>query len=290
MKATPECMLCLFRQALNTARAVTSDESLQQRILTRVAAYAAQATLDQSPAQLSQPAYRIVAELTGNPDPYLAHKQAANRTALEVLPAVRQKVAAASDALLEALRAAAAGNVIDLGIAHEFDITKDILALMSQPLAISALESFRQELGPGRRLLYLGDNAGEIVFDTLLVEQILKTGTAVTYSVKSGPIINDATLVDAEAVGMLSLVPVIETGGADIGVNWANISEEFRQAVERADVILAKGHGNFETCDDQPGNFYFLLKAKCALVAQELGCRLGDLVLARPSAALRASQ
>ncbi|MEI6219261.1 MAG: ARMT1-like domain-containing protein, partial [bacterium] len=134
------------------------------------------------------------------------------------------------------------------------------------------------DLGPGRHLLYLGDNSGEIVFDTLLVEQILKTGTTVTYTVKSGPIINDATMDDAVVSGMTKLTKVIETGSDDIGVNWRRSSKQFKKAFSSSDVIIAKGHGNFETCDELPGNIYSLLKAKCNVVAAVLGVKLGDMV------------
>ncbi len=278
MKAQPDCVVCLFQQALNTARVATPDPVIQERILRRVAEYAAAAPLDQSPARYSTPVYRIVSELAGQPDPYARHKKEANRLALDLLPSLREAVATAPDPLEAALRAAAAGNVIDMGIGQKFDLRKDLVEFMRRPFAVSALEAFRKELGPGRRLLLLGDNAGEIVFDVLLVEQILKTGAAVTYVVKSAPIINDALMADAVEVGMTEHAPVIETGSDAIGVDWDNVSAEFRRAVGKASVILGKGHGNFETCHDRPGNFYFLLKAKCAIVAGEIGCRLGDLV------------
>jgi uncharacterized protein with ATP-grasp and redox domains len=103
----------------------------------------------------------------------------------------------------------------------------------------------------------------------------------VTFAVKSGPIINDATMEDARQVRLTDLVPVIETGAGDIGVEWANVSDEFRRAFETADVILSKGHGNFETTEDRPENLYFLLKAKCEIVARALGVTLGDIVFAR---------
>jgi uncharacterized protein with ATP-grasp and redox domains len=176
------------------------------------------------------------------------------------------------------LHIAAAGNVIDLGAGHKFDIEDDVRELMEQPFAISSIEKFREELTPGCKVLYLGDNAGEIVFDCLLVKLLLQYGADVTFTVKSGPIINDAIMKDAVFVGMADLVPVIETGGADIGVNWENVSDEFMRAFENADIIISKGHGNFETCNDRPGNIYFLLKAKCELVAQILGVTLGDIV------------
>lgn len=278
MKAKPECIVCLFSQALNTARVATADPDIHRRILARVAEYAATASLDQTPARLSKPVYRIVSELSGSLDPYTRHKREANRIAMKLLPTLRAAIAGAADPLAVALHAAVAGNIIDMGIGQAFDITKDIAELMRRPFAVTSLEAFRRELGPGRRLLVLGDNAGEIVFDTLLMEQVLKTGTEVTYTVKSGPVINDATLADAVEVGMTKLVPVIATGADDIGVDWGNVSREFLDAVSRADVILGKGHGNFETCHDRPGHWYFLLKAKCEIVARAIGCCLGDLV------------
>ena len=278
MKSNPECMLCCFRQALNTARLITEDTEIQRRVLAGVADYVQGASLDQTPAALSQPVYDIARAVTGAADLYERQKREGNRRALDILPRVEALVAGAADPLAAAVQAAAAGNVIDLGIGQPFDIERDVLAAMRQPLALNAVGEFRAELRPGRRLLYLGDNAGEIVFDTLLVREILKTGARVTFAVKSGPIINDALLRDAEEVGLTRLTRVIETGAADIGINWANVSPAFRAAVAEADAILGKGHGNFETRAGYPANFYFLLKAKCVIVAAELGVPLGAVV------------
>lgn len=278
MKAKPECIACMLKQALNTARVVTDDEALQREVMARAARCMSDPSLDQTPAALSQPAYEIVAEVTGVADPYAAAKRESNTAALALLPDCRRWLAEAEDPLDMALHIAAAGNVIDLGIGHAFDMERDLHALLKQRFAITALDRFRAELRPGCRLLYLGDNAGEIVFDTLLVKCLIDQGVAVTYTVKSGPIINDAMRADAQQVGMTDLCPVIETGSSDIGVNWDHLSPACRDHVARADIILGKGHGNFETCSDRPENFYFLLKAKCEVVAAELGVRLGDTV------------
>jgi len=281
MKARPDCVLCLFKQALNTVRFVTSDPRVHERVLRRVAAETSRQRLSQTPTALSQHVYRIVSEVTGVKDPYRKQKDETNRIALRLLPTLRRKVRRARDPLDAALHVAVAGNIIDLGIGQKFDIETDIHRLMRQPFAVSVIRAFQKELRSGRRLLYLGDNAGEIVFDTLLVEVLLARGVHVTYVVKSGPIINDATLADAKTAGMTRLVRVIETGSNDIGIQWKNTSGEFRKSFMSADVIVAKGHGNFETCDDRPENLYFLLKAKCDVVAAALGVKTGDLVFAR---------
>jgi uncharacterized protein with ATP-grasp and redox domains len=275
----------MFKQALNTVRIVTADPAVHMDVMRQLAAHVAAMSLDGTPAALSQPAYEVMARVTGTGDPYLKQKDQTNRTAMAILPDIAAAVAAAADPLDAALHAAAAGNIIDMGIGHSFDIERDVLAMLERPFAISAIESFRAALRPGVHVLYLGDNAGEIVFDRLLVQAMQAAGADVTFTVKSGPIINDATLTDARQVGMTELCPVIETGAADIGVNWNRVSKEFRAAVARADLILAKGHGNFETCNDRPENFFFLLKAKCDLVARELGVTLGDMVFKHSPAA-----
>jgi len=284
MKATTDCVACIFRQALNTGRLLTGDPAVHLRILKKVAAWVQKLSLNNSPAIISKPVYLFAASITGMKDPYARMKKQTNSAALKLLPELRKFILKSADPLDAAIHVAVAGNIIDMGIGHSFDFTKstrEILGIMKERLAISALAAFRKELKPGRRLLYLGDNAGEIVFDRLLVEQILKTGTEITFAVKSGPIINDATMQDARTAGLTKLVKVITTGGNDVGVDWTNVSKEFRKAVRDADVILAKGHGNFETCDDRPENFFFLLKTKCEVVARELGVQYGDLVFKR---------
>jgi len=281
MKAYPDCIACMFKQALNTARLVTEDPNVHVRVLKTLAARVAETTLDQTPAALSQPAYEVITEVTGVRDPYAALKRESNAATLGILPDLEEEIEKAADPLDAALHAAVAGNIIDLGIGHEFDIERDVLEMMSQPFAISALDDFRNELRPGRRLLYLGDNAGEIVLDRLLIDRLTALGLAVTVTVKSGPIINDATMVDAREAGLFERVEVIETGSADIGVNWERVSDAFRTAFTQADLIISKGHGNFETCNERPENIYFLLKAKCPMVASELGCRLWDIVFTR---------
>ena len=281
MKAKADCIPCMFKQALNTGRIVTEDPDLHLRILQELAGRIGDLSMDNTPAGISQTVYEIVADVTGNSDPYAVQKAETNEAAMAMLPGLEQVIRDSDDPLDVALHAAVAGNIIDLGIGHEFDIEQDVTRILSQDFAICDVEAFRSEMKPDRTALYLGDNAGEIVLDRLLVQQMLDAGMSVTFTVKSGPVINDATMADAESVGMTDLVPVMETGSNAIGVNWNNCSDEFRAVFEAADVVVSKGHGNFETCNDRPENIYFLLKAKCPMVADELGVQVGDIVFKR---------
>ena len=280
MRAQPECIPCSFRQALNTARIVSRDPRVQIAIMARLARAMAKPDMTQTPAALSQAVYRSVTAVTGIRDPYAAIKRATNRAAMRMLPELIAIVRRASNPLKSACKLAVAGNIIDLGIGHGFNLAVDVRSILKQEFAIDAFSAFQRELKPGRRALYIGDNSGEIVFDRVLVEYLTAAGVATTFVVKSGPIINDATIEDARLCGMVDIVPVITTGSDDIGVYWPRVGPEFKRAFRRADFVIAKGHGNFETCVGRRGNFYFLLKAKCDIVARELKVKLGDLVFA----------
>lgn len=278
MKTQPECLACMFRQALNTARVATQDTRAHTEILRRLARVVPSMNMTRSPATLSKPVYDIVFNVTGVRDPYAHSKKETNQAAMELLSTLESAIHHSPDPLKQAIHLAVAGNIIDLGIGHAFNLKKDVARIMKQAFAIDDYPEFRRELRTGRTLLYLADNCGEIVFDRVLVEQLLAAGLKVTVVVKSGPIINDATREDAAFAGITLLCPVIETGSDDIGVGWANVSSSFRRHVRNADLILGKGHGNFETCVGKPGNYYFLLKAKCDIVAAELGVKTGDTV------------
>lgn len=278
MKSDLECILCLFKQGLNTARLITSESAAQREILNKIASEVEKIDLNLSPAILSKRIYTIVSEVTGIADPFDHAKEQSNREALRIVPDVKRIITDSKDPLMTALHVAVAGNIIDLGIGHKFNLSEDINKLILTPFAIDNSDEFKKEIKAGRQLLYLGDNAGEIVFDRLLVEQLLKYSLDITFCVKERPIINDATMEDAKIAGLTDLVPVITTGSDDIGVNLERSSRQFIDALNNSEIIIAKGHGNIETCIELPQNFYFLLKAKCDVVSNALKVKTGDIV------------
>ncbi len=277
MKARVGCIPCFVKQGLSAVRLSTQDPAAQQRVLDEVLRRIQGLPLDETPALLSQVVYAAVREMTGVADPFAEARRRTNRAALALLPDLRRRIAAAPDPLHAAIKVALIGNVVDLGIAgHAFDLERDIAQGLDAALAVDDYPAFRAALEQRRtsaasakpRLLYVCDNSGEIAFDRLLIEDLLAR-CEVTASVKSRPIINDATMQDAEEVGLPAIADVIETGSDDIGVNWARASREFAEAFRAADLVLAKGQGNFETLDETPGEIFFLLKAKCPEVAAE---------------------
>lgn len=279
MKSDIVCLHCLMKQAVNTVRIATDDSRLQRQVCDRTADLIKTTDLTMTPAAISTPVYRVVSNVTGNGDPYAEFRKRTNAEALALLPAMQKAIRESDDPLKTGLHVAVAGNIIDLGIGVEFDLEEDLEMALDTPFAVDDSEAFRPWITPGTSLLYLTDNSGEIVFDRALTELLLSLGVAVTMAVKSGPVINDVMRADLEETGLTDLVPVIETGSDDIGINFQRVSPAFMDAFENADVILAKGHGNFESCNQRPENIFFLLRAKCEVVARELGVRVGDIVM-----------
>lgn len=282
MNVRIDCIPCVFRQAFAALQLATDDPVLKETVLKEVAAHYAKKELNSTPAHFSQAVYEIIAAKTGVPDPFANEKKHFNELALAMLPDCYAALEHTNDPLETGAHLAVAGNIIDLGIGEALDIHGTLATALDIPFAVNDLELLRHDLENGRELLYIGDNAGEIVFDRVFIGimRTLYPALHVIYSVKSGPIINDATMDDALAAGMHSVCDVIETGAACIGAPLDMVGKPFIAALDKADVIISKGQGNFETLNEEyQRNIYFILKAKCTLVAAELGVSFGDSVL-----------
>ena len=281
MRTSLDCLSCFIRQALDAARMVSTDRSVHERIVREVLRWASEMDLDQSPAVVGQRIHRRLREITGVEDPYRAAKDHFNRLALSLLPELKAEIEAASDRLVMAMRLAIAGNVIDLamnGNVTESDVRRSVSQALTEPFA-GEQNGFRQAVTEARSILYLADNAGEIVFDRLLIEQL--SPARVTLAVRGGPIINDATRADAQAVGLHEVAEIIDNGSDAPGTLLEDCSQEFKRRFNEADLILAKGQGNFETLSDDPHNIFFLFQAKCPVIAARVGLPVGMHVLAR---------
>jgi len=289
MKSALDCIPCFVSQALNVARLATSDPRVHERILREVLRRASQADLAQTPARFGGEIHRLVRELTGQADPYLAVKQESNRLALALLPAWRERLRAAENPRLAAVKLAIAANVIDFGIKGDLTAEQIPAALESSfaaPLA-GNVDEFFEAMGRARDILFLADNAGELVFDRLLIELLPREKTTVV--VKGGPAINDALRADAAAAGLDGWVEVTDTGGDGAGIVLESCSPEFQGRFAHASLIVAKGQANFESLDGCGQDIFFLFKVKCPVVGRHIGHAVGSLVLHRnvPEAASR---
>jgi uncharacterized protein with ATP-grasp and redox domains len=281
MKTYLDCLPCLMSQALKAARAATDDEAVQRQVVNAIAAMIPELSLGLKPPEITQRGYRLIRQITGNKDPFHKAKVDANQMAMALYPRLKKLVADSGDPLLTACKLAIAGNSIDLGPNfEEIDINHIVSEALSSLLTVNDYEKLRRSLDGSRRILYLGDNAGEIVFDRLLIEQLQKVKrTDIYFVVRERPVINDATLDDALATGMDRVAKVVSSGSDAPATILSQCSPDILKLYYSADLIIAKGQGNYESLEGEPGNIFFLLRAKCPLVAKLLSVEMGNALL-----------
>lgn len=281
MKTYLDCIPCFLRQTLKAARLVTNDEAIHERLFNEILRAACTLDPHQPPPAMGQRIHRRVRELVCQGDPYAAAKERCNRLAWRCLPELRARVSVSDAPLDTAVRLAIAGNVIDMGVnatLTDAQITAAIDAAMGAPLNGDA-DALARAVNDADRILYLADNAGELVFDRLLLERLPLERVVVV--VRGGPVINDATLADARVAGLLELVEVIDNGSDAPGTIVDDCSAAFRRRFDAADLIIAKGQGNFETLSDVQKDIFFAFMVKCPVIAREVGCNVGSLILRR---------
>jgi uncharacterized protein with ATP-grasp and redox domains len=285
MKTYLDCLPCLMSQALKAARAATDDEGIQRQVVNAIAGLIPELSLGLKPPEIAQRGYRLIGQITGNNDPFCQAKVDANHTALSLWPQLKQMVEQSEDGLFMACRLAMLANSIDFGPNFNHGGIGTIIdeaKTGSVPLTVNDYDQLWSNLNNSRTLLYLGDNAGEIVFDRLLIEEIHRVRELETYFVvREKPVINDVTTDDAQTVGMDRVAKIISNGSDAPATILAQCTAELKQLFRTADIIIAKGQGNYESLEDEPGNIFFLLRAKCPLVAELLGVSVGDCVLKR---------
>jgi len=293
MKTYLDCIPCFFKQALEAARLAGADEAQTKDILDRVARYIPGFPMTSTPPEMARYVYRAVQEVTGNSDPYRKIKSKSNSMALELYPRMKEMVASSKNPLFTAVELAIAGNIIDYGAKSSLVVEDEINKLFKLDFEFSAsgknrvfaFEDFQNTLSHADKILYLADNAGETVFDRILIEEMKNflgkqpASIEMAYVVKEGPVINDAVLEDAVMSGIDKVIPVISSGCDAAGTVLSLCSPEFLDRFKSTDLIVSKGQGNFETLADESAPIFFLFKVKCQVIANHIGCNLGDAVL-----------
>jgi uncharacterized protein with ATP-grasp and redox domains len=281
MKSDSSCFPCFFEQAHSSVLSVVEDEARRWEVLRGLGPVLAELTPEVSPAHNSSLILRHINRLLGVSDPYQEAKRASNEKVLAMVPAIMSRIKAAPDKLEAAVRLTVVGNVIDLGIKHQADLEETMELALGNGWARFDYGPFQEKLANAKRILYVLDIAGEIVFDRILMEGLKAHGKMTIAAVRGGPILNDATMADAQQVGLDKVVKVIDTGSDNVGAPPELDSNLFKKVLDSADMIIAKGQGNYETLDTVGDRAFFILKAKCDYVARTLGVKKGALVLAQ---------
>ncbi len=271
MRSSPDCLSCAVNQCRKIVRLVGGDEALEQRVIETLLPGFDGLDRSEPPSTYTSHILLAVMELLDERDPFRAVKQQQNDRAQPIAEALDRELGDGPRALATALALAAAGNVIDSGPGHKYTI-EDALSHLHFAHDDSAL--LLDRLAQAARVTYILDNAGEVLFDLLVLKRLRVP--ELTIVARSSPILNDVTVDEAKALGLDRYGRLVGTGSPFLGVDYQTVSAEFKAAHEHADVVIAKGHANFESLVNGPRDGFFLLKAKCDLVARELGIKTGD--------------
>jgi uncharacterized protein with ATP-grasp and redox domains len=282
LKLNLDCIPCFLRQALQAVRFISDDEDLHQKVLREVAEELLESNWNATPPELAHKVHRIVKRLTNESDPYKKAKRESNNSVLKMYPALKKHIEESNDPLRTAVRLAIAGNIIDFGPLQDFNLEKTIKEVLSRTFSVDDYEQLKEKILNAKTLLYFADNAGEIVFDKLLVETILKIKNLekIRFAVKGGPIINDATIEDAKYIRLSNLpnVEFLEMSNGEPGKWPERNSQTVKKWIIKYDLVISKGQGNYEGLSEHNGLF-FLLIAKCPVIASDLGVKVGDIIL-----------
>ncbi len=261
MHIKPDCVNCLLNQALKVSKLLELDDESTKKVLDRSAEILIRHDLSYTPPQIAKDIYQAISEITGEDDPVAIAKQHATTEALKIDTSF-------IDTIPDALKLSVIGNVIDYGAQNQFDLQETIQKQFTSPFAIDDSESFIQELQNAKELVVIGDNTGEHIFDKLLIEKIRKEyNLQVHYFVRGAPIINDVTV--KEAALLSNCAHIVDSGVKTPGYDLGEANTASREIFDRADIVLAKGMGNFESLYEQAGReLYFLFIVKCNVVAQ----------------------
>ncbi len=273
MKTSVDCLPCILRQALKISRLSGSNEGMQLKVAREVAARLSRVDMDKTPAENCMHVYKLITELSGKADPYFDIKKRLNREVLKIQPLLRKEIERADVPLITALRLALLGNKIPAGRGRLLDPDEIIAQSKLMSPVVDNLRSLLETisaLGKGGKVLYLADNAGEIVYDSLVVECLVERGLEVTVAAKGKPVVTDALVDDAIESGLERIAGVITNGTACSGTPLGQCSEEFLDNFNRADLIISKGQGNFETLAQQKKEIFFIFTIKCHVVGKLL--------------------
>ncbi len=271
-----------MNQVLHAAELLTDDKKLQEKMLKKALAAVKDFDTEQQAFDTFYKVQNVIRKLAPDKDPYKDLKKKFNIVCMHLVEKVKEIISNSENEFETSIRVAIAGNIIDFGKGKELKeeiVLHTIEESLKQDLNLEKLNLLKRRIEEANNILYIGDNAGEIVFDKILIEKLYPE--KITFVVRGGPTINDALMEDAEFVSMTDLVKVITTGLDMPGAIVHLCSDEFKKEYDRSDLVIAKGQGNYEALSDEDKDIFFLLKVKCPVISESLNYkyRVGDIVV-----------
>ncbi len=288
MRTYLDCIPCFYRQALDAARIAGTDELIQKKIIDELSQLIPNFSLETAPPEMGRAIYGLVGKISGVKDLFKEIKENSNKFALKLYPKLKQEINNSEDRLLTAVKLSIIGNIIDYGAKNSLNVVEEIDHLFQGNFIINnknnsttfKYNQFKESLNKINTIIYLADNAGEVVFDRLLIEELVEgLGKQVIYVVRGKPIINDALIEDAIFCGINKVAKITSSGSDAPGTIMKYCSSEFIELYQNAELIISKGQGNYEALSEEDKLIFFLFKVKCSVIAENVGCKVGDMVL-----------
>ncbi|MBM7556378.1 damage-control phosphatase ARMT1 family protein [Halanaerobacter jeridensis] len=280
MQIELDCFPCIFRQVLESSRMVTDDEGLIKEILDEYSKLVPKVDDNIMGPTLGKYGQDIVKEKTNTDDPYREFKRKHMKLAQEIYPEAEEIINQADDSLFDALVIAATGNAIDAGVSLDVDVAHHLKQSTGSGFVKSDYAELKTKLQNEEKVLIIGDNAGEAIFDKLLIKELKKYNVEIIYAYRDAPILNDVTIKEIKEIGIDKLADrVLSSGCQTPGTILNETTDEFRKIYNQAGIVISKGQGNFEGLSGASRSIFFLLKAKCELIASILDVEQGDLIL-----------
>lgn len=276
-----ECISCIAAQSRRVCEAIEADETLSTAIITYVESQLETADFTLSPPIIATPLYEEMARLANTNDLYDEQKRHASLQAKNYLPFLEETIQRSNNPFIAILKTAVVGNVIDLAAEVSFDLHEAIMSVFHTSFAHDDSEALHIALKNAKSVLYIGDNAGEHLFDGLAIRSLQQLYPHIdfSYMVRGNPIINDVTLKEAYEAEIDKICRVVDSGVPTPGFVYELSSDEAKNLFDNADLIIAKGMGNYECMTPQKReNICFLLKVKCSVVADSLDKNVGDII------------
>ena len=285
MKVKLYCPSCLINRAFVESQKASDDPEIRLKsLLDSFRAISCNTNENVTPAYLGTIRDRTIKKTSGNPDPFHEEKIISNQRAIELLPLAQdyvQKARTPSDKFRKACLISIVGNAFEFGIKdYDFDyndLPKWINNVESD-IGIDHITKIENIANSVNRILFLTDNAGEIAFDKILVEQLKELGASITVAVKSHPISNDATLDDAKIVNMMHVADKVITTGTDtVGLILDECSKDFLNEYDKSELVIAKGMAHYETITEYEITkpHALLFRVKCMAISKDLNIDLG---------------
>lgn len=275
------CVECIINQSTKVANAINADEALSNKLTSTVREMSKDFSFNENPPEIASYVYEKMAEIANKTDLYNDVKELSTIKALSFVPLVKEKIKSSNNKLLTATKTAVAGNVIDLAAAVEFDLEDELNKIYDVDFAHDDFNKLESELQKAKKVLVIGDNVGEHIFDYVYIETLkeLYPNIEFSYMVRGNPIINDVTIKEAKEAGFDHLCNLVDSGVNTPGFTYNRANDFSKKLFDEADLVISKGMGNYECMSpSHRKNICFLLKVKCDVVASSLGKELGSIV------------